>query len=55
LLGEVCNEIRICFSVGNILLPYKAAGQANPTLKKQTLSRFATGRNGAAFSHYYDQ
>jgi len=40
-------EIGICFSVGNILLHYKAAGQANPTLKKQTLARFATGRGEA--------
>ena len=36
--------IRICFSVGNIVLHYKAAGQASPTLKKQTLARFASVR-----------
>jgi hypothetical protein len=42
------EEIRICFSVGDILLHYKATGQANPTLKKQTLARFATGRGEAA-------
>lgn len=29
------EEIRICFSVGDILLHYEAAGQAIPTLKKR--------------------
>ena len=29
------SQIRICFYVGNILLHYKAAGQANPTLKNR--------------------
>jgi len=40
-------EIRVCFSVGNILPHYKTAGQANQTKKSRLPARFATGRSEA--------